>query len=273
MYLVINQMQPKMETPTLFDDLVFKVPVKRLGTKDYSNLREACKKLITRRLTLIDDPVKKTFKYVVPFYEVSYDGDGYIVVSMAKSVAPDFLDLKAGYTKYYLDNAMALTRRHSQRLYELLSRWKDIGIWTVEIDKFKHLLDIEGCYPATAELKRNVLDPAKDELYDKTELYFTYEFIKENRKPTAIIFHITGKAEFIRADCMEQVKNFNEAERISLFHHVARDYRFRKDQITKIITDPQLLEDFFDIHFRIVANPEIVKKDKTALVITHLKLK
>jgi plasmid replication initiation protein len=59
-------------------------------------------------------------------------------------------------------------------MFELLSAFKDTGIWWVALDEFRQLMDCENKYPETKDLLKKTLSEPLHEL-DSTDLAFTYE--------------------------------------------------------------------------------------------------
>ena len=76
-------------------------------------------------------------------------------------------------------------------MYELLSRWKDVGVWlNVSLDELRNMLLITNKYKQLGELKKFILDHSKAELSTKTDIEFHYELKKTGRKFTHIDFYI-----------------------------------------------------------------------------------
>jgi plasmid replication initiation protein len=107
---------------------------------------------------------------------------------------PYFIDLKKqGYTTYELDVAMSLTSVYSQRLFELLGRWRDTGKWYgIEIQRLKVLMgvDKDKAYKKHSNIVNRILEPARLELAEKNG----YRVYLEGRKFVIINFDIYTKS-------------------------------------------------------------------------------
>jgi plasmid replication initiation protein len=67
---------------------------------------------------------------------------------------------------------------YSLRMFELLSAFKDTGIWWVSIDEFRALMNCEKKYPNQHDMLKKTLTEPLQEL-ESTDLAFTYAQILE----------------------------------------------------------------------------------------------
>lgn len=121
--------------------------------------------------------------------------DGTISIVLNPLLKPYFIEL-AHYSIYELKHYMHFSSWYSLRMFELLSAFKDTGIWWVSIDEFRQLMDCEKKYPLSKDLLKYTLAEPLQEL-ESTELAFTYEPIyniyahSRGRKPViALEFRI-----------------------------------------------------------------------------------
>ena len=105
-------------------------------------------------------------------FECSYK-DGMITIVLNPALKPYFIEL-AHYSIYELKHYMHFSSWYSLRMFELLSAFKDTGIWWVTIDEFRQLMDCEKKYPLNKDLLKYTLTEPLLEL-ESTELAFTYE--------------------------------------------------------------------------------------------------
>jgi len=172
---------------------------------------------------------------------------------MLGDVVPYFLELKSGFTKYELEAAFSLTSVYSQKLYELLSHWKDKKEWEVDIDELKMLLNAEQYrYP---DFRRACLDAPTLEITKKTDLTVSYVPIKMGRKYVAIKFSILTEKEEARKNYEEEIESINEMSPAEVAHYtrnLIRNYSFSNDQIDKIMGNKALFVKFIDIESKIV---------------------
>lgn len=191
-YLIINRLDTGFNIDQdLFQNKEFNIPVKELGETNYKRIREECKRLRYKEMGIPQDGEKYVFWDINPFPEAKLTKDGVLSITMYSKAVPYFIELKKGFTTYQLKAALNLTSTYSQRLYELLSKYKDTGIWNnVEIEYLKQLLSIEGKYNEVSMFRERVLNPAQKELKNKTDLAFSYELHKTGRRYTHLTFKI-----------------------------------------------------------------------------------
>ena len=286
-YCIINQLDANMKVQEdLFNNMYFKIPVSAFG-KDYSfhALKAAIMKIVTRVITGGDDRKEHAFALVpIPWAEVK---NGMVELMLQAKAVPYFIDLKKqGYTSYELDIAMSLGSTYSQRLFELLSRFKDTGKWRVDIDNFKFLLGIDkekiyNSINGNGKIKEKVLEPARRELAEKTDIEFTYSFEKESRKYVAINFNIytkklikhieTADAKADAVSVLEQVAEAPHGQQMMFLHTALSEYQFDEKQKRKILDNQKFTLKFVEIHTLIMTKAIEVQTTPTRLMAWHLR--
>lgn len=197
-FLVIDKLNPSMHiSQDLFKNTVITIyPARRLLKEpSYHRIKEACDQLTSKKIVYIDNKDKE-FTFIVPFPKATYRNNT-IKLVIYEEVIPHFLELKKGYTSYQLYEALSLSSRYSQRLYELLSQQKNFKKWTVEIKKLRQLLDVENKHKRWADLRRYVLLPAKDEINEKTSLHFEYTPLQKGKMFYSLQFFISDQKRII----------------------------------------------------------------------------
>lgn len=125
---------------------------------------------------LLEDLEKKKFevRHLLNTSDINcrYE-NGFITIVLNPILKPYFIEL-AHYTIYELKHYMHFSSWYSLRMFELLSAFKDTGIWWVALDEFRQLMDCENKYPETKDLLKKTLSEPLHEL-DSTDLAFTYE--------------------------------------------------------------------------------------------------
>ncbi len=278
-YCVINQLEV---TPNpqedLFGDKRFKIPVSTFGDDyNFSALRQAVNKLATR--TISGGNNKKEEAWVITPFPFAKIKNGALEVALYREAVPYFIDLKLrGYTAYQLDVALSLSSVYSQRLFELLSRFKDTGKWYVEISKLKFLLGIDkdkgyNGAAANGNLKLKVIEPAMKELAEKTDIEFNYSFQKEGRKYVSIQFDIYTKklikhietvdAKADAVNVLEQVADASLGQQMVFLHTALADYQFDEKQKRKIIEVSKFTVKFVEVHSQILTGAIQVQTTQT----------
>lgn len=107
-----------------------------------------------------------------------------------KNLAPYLFQLKNFYTQYSLEYVLPMKSKYSIRLYEFLRSVKSKSYrQRYTVDELRERVDCDK-YPAYKEFRRNVLDPAIEDINKFTDLEVRYEPIKSGRKITHIEFII-----------------------------------------------------------------------------------
>lgn len=132
-------------------------------------------------------------------------GDGYVEFEFSRKLKPYLLDLKGQFTSFQLKNALRLDSWYSIRLYQLLKQYENsispgFGKRKLKVEAIKMTLKIADKYKLYADFKRSVLETAKQEIINKTDLKFTYKEHKIGRKVDAIEFIITSNTKDEKVD-------------------------------------------------------------------------
>lgn len=221
--------------------------------KNYTILRESTKKLVGRvyeiwtkdehgKSVLIQTTLLSSAKYV--------SGSGTIQVTVSNEIKPYLMDLAKGFTSYSLDHALSLKSVYSQRLYECLSRFKDLGMWRCTVEELKYLLKIENKYTGYGMFKKKVLDVAQQELKRKTDISFEIEEYKEGRKIAMLLFNINPK---------ETAKHFEIEfdEKAKIKNRLMQEFELTKWQAKDVAThvdEKEIIKELYKIKLKIVNN-------------------
>lgn len=123
-----------------------------------------------------------------------YPNRGYIEARFNPHMKPFLLQLRERFTQYRLKQAMQLCSPYSIRFYELCSRWADIGWFDLSVEDLRKMLKLEAKYKRTADLRRYVVDQAREELKEKCDLYLSYTQVKRGRATVGFKFKVLRKA-------------------------------------------------------------------------------
>ena len=191
-------------------DVIFPAPKDKTPTSDetpssyYTKIRNAFEELVDLKW-LIEDKEQNRFVYhhlLDTTKTMANDGiqssyqNGEITIVLNPALKPYFFEL-AHYTTYDLKHYMHLKSWYSMRLFELLSAFKDTGIWTVSIKEFRLLMDCQEKYPQTRDLLKHTLNESILELAGTNmEFAFTTVFdqksVKTKGRPSisGLIFYL-----------------------------------------------------------------------------------
>jgi len=117
------------------------------------------------------------------------DQEGEVSLSFNPEIARLLVQLKKHFTSYQLSKAAALRSTYSWRLFESLERFRDTGIWEVDIDRFHTIMETPKSYRRNFnDTRRFVIDPALSELAAKTNISAKVETIRKGRKISRLCF-------------------------------------------------------------------------------------
>jgi plasmid replication initiation protein len=271
-WIILNQLYQGINvSPDLFKNMEFVIPIAALQETNRGRIKAAAERIMSRKLSY-ENPTNDSFELIVPFPYVKYQGnEGTLKIKMLAEVLPYFMELRNGYSEFELYAALSLTSEYSQRLYPLLSRWKDTGKWVnVEIESLKELLGASH-YDRFVHFKQRVLDQAEKEINEKTDIEISTEFKKTGRHVTHVTFKILSKIKKEEKQALLAVKeelntvaNLNIGQILAQVSSIMRGYNFSSSQQKKIMIEPKLLQLFVEEDSKIVHGVRKNVLNKTA---------
>jgi plasmid replication initiation protein len=159
---------------------------------------------------------------------------GCVSLSFAPDLKPYLLQLKKHFTAYHLTNVFQFKSNYSIRIYELLlkeynfhRRQKNLFIF--KLSELKEQLGIKTIeYNQIVHFKSRILNPAYEELKEKSDLYFEYECIKTGRAITDIQFAILIKETKTETGNKKAIDDV-----INITPKIIREIKQGDDEITK----------------------------------------
>lgn len=151
------------------------IPDEKTNEAIYSRAKEAIEELL-KQIWIVENPIEKKFRGyhlidTTKDHEEHYN-NGTIRIALNPLLKPFFLEL-SHYTTYELKWYMTFKSWYSMRMFELLSAFKDTGIWVVSIEEYRKLMDCEKKYPEVKDLIKYTLTEPLEEL-EKTDVAFSY---------------------------------------------------------------------------------------------------
>ncbi len=257
-YIVMNQIT---ETDAeLKQNKYFKIPAK-LITNNYRQMLAMTQSLMRNCQIWLRNDDEKEFSAYNVFSSAKYSAkEGVFEIGVSYEVLPHIAKIKSGYTEYELAIALSLNKTYSQRLYEILSRWKNFngGAWSeIAVDDLRELISAtEETYDDFGQFKRRVLDPSQEEISAKTDLAFSYQIHKTGRKVTHISFLIVTQESKALAELQEirdELGQMSMDDRWKYFQERLGAYDFTKSQQNKIVQDEELANRFINADIEIQA--------------------
>lgn len=173
--------------------------IERLTGKEmnYGQFERSTMRLVTRGYTIKEGDEILQVAMVSSVRHIKKQG--MIAIKFDSDIRPYLFNLKDNFTKCGFLMAMSLQSIYSKRLYEMLSQFKNTGIMRISIDELKYRLCIlnpqtkKDKYVIWTAFANRVLDIAKRELEEHTDINFTYTAKKRGRKYTDLEFSIAYK--------------------------------------------------------------------------------
>jgi plasmid replication initiation protein len=151
---------------------------------NYQQLKESTEDLGGR---VFEIETTKSLKQIWLFSKVEYyTGEGVFGVEINPNARQYFFELKNNFTLLELKSVLSCTSKHAKRLYSLACQWRGTGGHTYSIGELKEILglkDPKGKEPEQYKDKigmfqTKVLDVAKKQINEHTDIVFDYELIK-----------------------------------------------------------------------------------------------
>lgn len=116
-------------------------------------------------------------------------------VIFSQEILPLLSDLKASFTQFLLSDVAEFGSIYSFRIYQFIMKYKDFGKAKINLDDLRYMLLLMDKYPATKDLRVNVLEVATKEINEKSPYKISYEMLKKGRKFVAVEFTFKPKVK------------------------------------------------------------------------------
>lgn len=164
----------------------YKIPVTEILGDDYGGdhlreLEKAVLNLLHCVIQIFDADGKGWSAYTLLCKGRYIHKKGVLEVQFHPDMKPHYLNMKARFAQYSLDEFMALSGVYSQRLYEVLKSWSDRPEVTIPLDELHEYLNTPKSYRKDFQnFKNNVLDRAYKDIVQRpgSTLRYEYEAIK-----------------------------------------------------------------------------------------------
>lgn len=163
---------------------------------NYKQLREATE-VIGSRMFEIQTPEKLTQLWL--FSKIEYTlGTGSFTVNINSFAIPYFFELKNNFTVLQLKSVLHCTSKYAKRLYGLACQWRSKSkkrFEIIELKKMLGLIDKKGNeqFERISDFKSKVLDMAKRQINEGSDIYFDYKLIKQGRSFHWVEIYINTK--------------------------------------------------------------------------------
>ena len=166
-----------------------------LKRKDlYWAVKEAVKELLEKPLHIPNDDGFIMCNWISGGHYVESAGE--VRFMIYPKLRPYLLEAQKKFLKYRLENILSLRSSYSIRLYEILKDWFETynrygnkAEKILKVEELREILEIPKSY-VYGMVKKRILEKAKSELAEHTDIFFDYEEIKTGRKVTHLKFII-----------------------------------------------------------------------------------
>lgn len=166
----------------------------------YIELAKITKRLM-QRVMQIREVEKKRLIQVAWLSSAIYEEDrGIVSLKFDPVLKPYLLQLKECFTKINITDTLKFKSVYTVRIFELLLQYESIGVRKTPLEELRAYCGVgEDEYALYADLKRKVINRAKNEINAKTEYEVDYREIKESRRVAAISWTFKKKTHFEKA--------------------------------------------------------------------------
>lgn len=139
--------------------------------------------------------IETTEKYrqFVLFQHFDYiKGTRTIQLKLSEAALPYFFDLKNNFTVLQLKSVLSCSSKYAKRLYALACQWRTAGGVIYDVIELKEMLGLVDKKTGKVKFKQigqfqtDVLDIAKKQINENTDITFDYTLIKKGRTYTKI---------------------------------------------------------------------------------------
>ncbi len=171
---------------------------------------------------MTDELMKKPFKigdekFNWVYYAKYVEGDNYVTLKIAPELKPYLLALQGKFIEYNIINILPLRSNYVIRFYELLkSKWKEHKhyhpnsksyTFELKIAWLREHFEIPSSYQYSSHIKRLIIEKAKKQFKEKTDIQFTYKEDKLGRKVDRIIITVKDNNKGSN-DYLKDLKSF-----------------------------------------------------------------
>lgn len=175
-----------------FQTYTFKVTEleKALGRSlDRAYLKDTARNLMKKPLTI--NRGKGNFLTIGWLSSFEYFADrGEIELCFDPKLKPYLLELQDRFVKADICYIFKLSSEYSKRIYTMFKQWEKLGKYEVSVLEWQNLLEVPKTQKMYGEFKRKVLEVAKNQINENTDLLVDFKEIKTGRKVTGLLWTI-----------------------------------------------------------------------------------
>lgn len=157
--------------------------------QNHPRLKQFAKKIMSKPLEV---PTDDGWIVANWFADVEYKkGQAKFIVTFSSKLKPYLLDLRERYVHHNLKYILPLASTYSVRIYQLLKEYEKLTKRYFEVSELMEILQVPKSLERYDNFKRKVLKVAELELFEHTDIAFTFEEEKQGKKVSRLIFRIS----------------------------------------------------------------------------------
>jgi len=129
-----------------------------------------------------------------------------------ETIGAILLHAKEKYSRYNFEVMLKLNSRYAKRLYLHCNAWRTKGVWEIQLDKLRKMLGLVDKYEQFFDFNTKILQPAFQEINEKSEYVTTIDLIKNGKQYTSLLVSVTLKKEFVK----QSEKHYSQLKRFGL---------------------------------------------------------
>lgn len=139
-----------------------------------------------------------------------------------------------GYTNYIKEIALTADSKYTIRMYMLISTWKHKGGFSMDVDKFKHWLQIDDSkYSDWKDIERRIIKTAEEELHEKANCWFHYSPVYDQNVSLKTPFRLDFK---VISSASDEAEKELEIKKRSLQNVLVNNLKLSLNQSNDIIS-------------------------------------
>jgi len=199
---------------------------------NHTQLKNACRKMMTRVLEIPLSDNKKNFQLFNWFSTIRYI-DGIIEVRIDKDLKPLLLQLKSNFKAYEIKYVLSMKSEYSKRIYELCKQYEKLRTRKIELKELQEMLQVPKSYISKyINFKQKVLEVAEKEINKYSDIKISFNPIKRSRAVFWIEFTIEkNEKNIIEREAFENKIIFNEVKHKN-FKILFKKFNFSDEEFT-----------------------------------------
>ena len=180
------------------DFKTYKIAIKDIvektgAKKNKSRIADMIEKLM-KKIIVIEKDNGEVREYFHWFSYIKHiKGEAAIEVRFDPALKPYLLQLKEKFVKLNLDDLLKLNSIYAIRFYIIARVYKNLGQIKFLVEELNDKLKTPKSYRKDFSLfKKNVLEIAKKEINEKTDLNINFEYVTKGKKVAEVILKING---------------------------------------------------------------------------------